>query len=242
MPRQCLLCNSNRTYVNKRLKKEIWHRYNAGHICTKCYTRNRKMELNNGGAGPRTRNRYRRDMDQRKCFKCDSTTTGKHFIKSANKSYECWYTYKDGYVCSKCYSKSRYKPPNPDRANGPKHQKKVCHICKSETSRPNKNGYNTWFFIKGTRNRICYYCQLKQNILKRRAENGNDKCNSLECAKARQTILVRYDYSKYSYCTFCQANHDKSNTFCPCCDRKLRTKPQRANHKRLVNGKPLVYY
>ena len=99
----------------------------------------------------------------------------------------------------------------------------------------------TWHFDKNG-NRICYSCWLKTKILERRTKNTHDRCDSPVCTTARLTILVRYDYTRYSFCTHCQANHPKSLTFCPCCRKKMRTKPQKAKSKAKALGRPLVYY
>lgn len=182
--------------------------------------------------------RYSRSNAERKCFKCNSTTTGSHTLNSMRKRYQRWYNYKDGYLCSRCYSKSKYIPSSKPR---PRPEIKSCHMCKSTISKTSLSGYMIWHFDNNG-NRICYSCRLKLAILERRAKNSHDRCDSLICTKSRQTILVRFDYSKYSFCTYCQANHPKSLTFCPCCSRKMRTKPQKTKSKAKALGRPLVYY
>lgn len=39
--RICLLCNSNKTIINKSDGHEIWYKYKDGFICPKCYKRNK---------------------------------------------------------------------------------------------------------------------------------------------------------------------------------------------------------
>ena len=186
-----------------------------------------------------TRRRYTKTMEYRKCVTCGSDTTGSHTLNSMNKRYNRWYNHESGgHICSRCYSKSRYVSSTKPR---PRPETKQCHTCKSTASRVDLKGYPIWHFDRDG-NRLCYSCGLKTRMIERRMKNGHDRCNSLICTTAQQTILVRYDYSKYSFCTYCQANHPKSLRFCPCCSRKMRTKPQKTKYKGRAQGRPLVYY
>jgi hypothetical protein len=59
-----------------------------------------------------------------------------------------------------------------------------------------------------------------------------NKCDHIEGAKKKYPTGSKRAYDLYRYCGWCEVylpkNHPEVGIYCPCCNRRLRTKP--SNH------------
>jgi hypothetical protein len=243
-PKQCLLCNSTKTYFDKQLQKEIWLKHKQGDefLCFKCYTRNRRSKIRHHSN--MLTEHIKQKMSDRRCFICESATTGIVHRKKTGKTSIVWYRHKNGFICSRCYLKSIYIPKTKEkRLEGPK----ICSMCNADKTKISvSTGSPIWYTHKdgeNNRKRICYYCWVRQKRDYKRESNFDGRCGSDICRSARKTHSTICDYSEDFYCIVCRTSHPKELIRCPCCHNRMRTRPVNSKSRQRKDPmKPKVYY